>query len=143
MPDVNFILILPELILAIFGMLILVADLVWREKGHNALAWMTLLGFILAFAATISIWGANASLFAEMYVVDLFSAFFKLLATVTGILIVLVSMDYLRGRTPYRGEFFALFTFAILAMVMMASSASLLMIYLSIEFLSYMSYLLT
>jgi proton-translocating NADH-quinone oxidoreductase chain N len=104
---------------------------------------MTLLGFILAFAATISIWGANASLFAEMYVVDLFSAFFKLLATVTGILIVLVSMDYLRGRTPYRGEFFALFTFAILAMVMMASSASLLMIYLSIEFLSYMSYLLT
>jgi len=143
MPDVNFILILPELILAIFGMLILVADLVWREKGHNALAWMTLLGFILAFAATISIWGANESLFAEMYVVDLFSAFFKLLATVTGILIVLVSMDYLRGRTPYRGEFFALFTFAILAMVMMASSASLLMIYLSIEFLSYMSYLLT
>ena len=49
----------------------------------------------------------------------------------------------MRGRTPYRGDFFALFTFAILAMVMMASSASLLMIYLSIEFLSYMSYLLT
>jgi proton-translocating NADH-quinone oxidoreductase chain N len=78
-----------------------------------------------------------------MYVVDLFSTFFKLLATITGILITLVSMDYLRGRTPYRGDFFSLLTFAVLAMVMMASSASLLMIYLSIEFLSYMSYLLT
>jgi len=130
MPDVNFLLILPELILAIFGMLILVADLIWREKGHSALGWFTLLGFVLAFAATIFIWGASASLFADMYVVDLFSTFFKLLATITGILITLVSMDYLRGRTPYRGDFFSLLTFAVLAMVMMASSASLLMIYL-------------
>ncbi|MBM3127779.1 MAG: NADH-quinone oxidoreductase subunit N [Chloroflexi bacterium] len=143
MPDVNFTLILPELILAIFGLAILVADLIWREKGRHALAWLSLLGFVLAFAATISIWGVNASLFANMYVVDLFSTFFKLLAAITGILIVLVSIDYLRARTPYRGEFFALFTFAILAMMMMASSASLLMIYLSIEFLSFMSYLLT
>ena len=124
-------------------MLILIADLIWREKGHGALGWLTLLGFVLAFAATLSIWGANVAIFANMYVVDLFSLFFKLLATITGIFIVLVSIDYLRGRTPYRGDFFALFTFAILAMVMMASSASLLMIYLSVEFLSYMSYLLT
>ena len=144
MPDAQtFLLILPELILAVFGMLILIADLIWREKGHGALGWLTLLGFVLAFAATLSIWGANVAIFANMYVVDLFSLFFKLLATITGILITLVSIDYLRGRTPYRGDFFALFTFAILAMVMMASSASLLMIYLSVEFLSYMSYLLT
>jgi proton-translocating NADH-quinone oxidoreductase chain N len=143
MPDVNFILILPELILAIFGMAILIADLIWREKGHHALAWGTLLGLGLAFAATLTLWGINASLFANMYVIDLFSTFFKLFAAVTGIFIVLISMDYLHKRTPYRGEFFGLFTFAILAMMMMASSVSLLTIYLSIEFLSYMSYLLT
>lgn len=143
MPDINFALILPELILASFGLLILVADLIWREKNHNVLAWGTLVGLVLAFAATLTLWGIHASLFAEMYVVDLFSTFFKLFAAVTGIFIVLISMDYLRSRTPYRGEFFALFTFAVLAMMMMASSVSLLTIYLSIEFLSYMSYLLT
>jgi NADH-quinone oxidoreductase subunit N len=143
MPDINFALILPELILAIFGMLILIADLIWREKGHSALAWVALVGCVLAFVATLGLWGVNASLFAQMYIIDLFSTFFKLLAAVTGIFIVLISMDYLRERTPYRGDFFALFTFAILALMMMASSASLLMIYLSIEFLSYMSYLLT
>ena len=61
MPDAQtFILILPELILAVFGMLILIADLIWREKGHGALGWFTLLGFVLAFAATLSIWGSNA-----------------------------------------------------------------------------------
>lgn len=143
MPDINFALILPELILALFGLLILVVDLIWREKGHRALVGLTLLGFILAFAATLTLWGINTSLFAGMYVVDLFSTFFKLFAAVTGFFIVLISIDYLRGRTPYRGEFFGLFIFAILAMMMMASSTSLLMLFLSIEFLSYMSYLLT
>lgn len=143
MPDINLALILPELILAVFGMLILIGDLVWREKGHTILAWGTLVAFALAFIATLTLWGISTSLFAGMYVVDLFSTFFKLFAAVTGIFIVLLSMDYLHSRTPYRGEFFGLFTFAVLAMMMMASSANLLMIYLSIEFLSYTSYLLT
>lgn len=143
MPDINLALILPELILVIFGMLILIGDLVWREKGYIVLAGGTLVAFALAFIATLTLWGISTSLFAGMYVIDLFSTFFKLFAAVTGIFIVLISLDYLRDRTPYRGEFFGLFTFAVLAMMMMASSANLLMIYLSIEFLSYTSYLLT
>ncbi|MCX7840170.1 MAG: NADH-quinone oxidoreductase subunit N, partial [Anaerolineae bacterium] len=143
MPDINFALILPELILATFGLLILIGDLVWREKGHTLLVWSALVAFALAFAVTLTLWGINTSLFAGMYVIDLFSTFFKLFAAITGIFIVLLSIDYLRGRTPYRGEFLGLFTLAILAMMMMASSTSLLTIYLSIEFLSYTSYLLT
>lgn len=143
MPEINLALILPELILVIFGMLILIGDLVWREKGYIVLAWGTLVAFALAFIATLTLWGISTSLFAGMYVIDLFSTFFKLFAAVTGIFIVLISLDYLRERTPYRGEFFGLFTFAVLAMMMMASSANLLMLYLSIEFLSYTSYLLT
>jgi proton-translocating NADH-quinone oxidoreductase chain N len=78
-----------------------------------------------------------------MYAIDLFALFFKIVAGIAGILITLVSIDFLKNRTPYRGEFFAIFTFSVLAAVMVASSASLLMIYLSIEFLSYTSYLLT
>ncbi len=136
-------LISPELILAIFGMLVLVVDLIGRARTREWLPWVTVLGFVLAFAATLYIWGSNASIFAGMYSVDMFSLFFKLLATIAGTMIVLVSIDYLRGRTTRQGEFFSIFTFSILAMTMMASSASLLMIYLSIEFLSYTSYLLT
>ncbi len=144
MPDAKtLMLISPELILAIFGMLVLVVDLIGRARTREWLPWVTVLGFVLAFAATLYIWGSNASIFAGMYSVDMFSLFFKLLATIAGTMIVLVSIDYLRGRTTRQGEFFSIFTFSILAMTMMASSASLLMIYLSIEFLSYTSYLLT
>ncbi len=138
MPDAQTLtLIAPELILSVFGMLILIIDLIGRERTRGLLPWVTVLGFVLAFAATLYIWGSNVSIFAGMYNVDMFSLFFKMLATIAGTVIVIVSIDYLRGRTTRHGEFFALFTFAILAMTMMASSASLLMIYLSIEFLSY------
>ncbi len=144
MPDATTLyLILPEITLAVFGMVILAVDLIWRERSRAALAWLTVLGFVIALATALLGWGWNMALFAQMYVVDTFAIFFKLLAAIAGILVTLVSLDYLRDRTPYRGEFLALFTFAVLAMMMMASSASLLMIYLSIEFLSYMSYLLT
>jgi NADH-quinone oxidoreductase subunit N len=145
MPDAQTLtLISPEIVLAIFGILILVIDLIGRERTRGLLPWVTVLGFVLAFAATMYIWGPNpASLFAGMYSVDLFSLFFKIIALIAGTVIVLVSIDYLRGRSTRQGEFFSLFTFAVLAMTMMASSASLLMIYLSIEFLSYTSYLLT
>ena len=145
MPDAQTLtLILPEIVLAVFGMLILVIDLIGRARTRGLLPWVTVLGFVLAFAATMYIWGPNpASLFAGMYSVDTFSLFFKIFATIAGSFIALASIDYLRGRTTRHGEFFSLFTFAILAMMLMASSASLLMIYLSIEFLSYTSYLLT
>src|SRR5574341_1156816 len=144
MPDAfTLLLILPEIVLSIFGLLILLFDLLLRERGQGLMAWIALLGFIGALAATLYLWGANHPLFANMYVVDTFSLFFKLIAAVAGIVIVLASIDYLRHRTPYKGDFFALFTFSILAMMLMASSTSLLMIYLSIEFLSYTSYLLT
>lgn len=133
----------PEIILAIFGMLILVLDLVLRERAQALAGWVALLGFVLALAATLYIWGSSVTIFAGMYAIDTFALFFKLIAAVSGIILTLVSLDYLRKRGAPQGDFFALFTFAILAMTLMASSVSLLMIYLSIEFLSYMSYLLT
>ncbi|MGE5264128.1 MAG: NADH-quinone oxidoreductase subunit N, partial [Acidobacteriota bacterium] len=144
MPDLqslNFI--LPEIILAVLALVLLALDLIFRERSHRLLPWVVALGFALALADILYIWGTNLSLFAGMYAVDSFALFFKLIAAISGIVITLVSIDYLRNRTPYKGDFFTLFVFAVLAMMLMASSVNLLMIYLSMEFLSYTSYLLT
>lgn len=144
MPDLqslNFI--LPEIILAVLALVVLALDLIFRERSHRFLPWVVALGFALALADILYLWGTNLSLFAGMYAVDSFALFFKLIAAISGIVITLVSIDYLRNRTPYKGDFFTLFVFAVLAMMLMASSINLLMIYLSMEFLSYTSYLLT
>ncbi|MBI3915280.1 MAG: NADH-quinone oxidoreductase subunit N [Chloroflexi bacterium] len=144
MPDLSTLIALsPELILAAFGLLILLFDLIWRERAGNFLAWFAALGFATALIATLALWGTTRPLFGNSYVVDNFASFFKIIGTVAGFALVLVSLDWLKARTRALGDFFALFTFAILAMLLMASSTSLLMIYLSVEFLSYTSYLLT
>ncbi len=133
----------PELIVAILGLVILALDLIFRERGHPFLPWVAVVGFALALVAVLYIWGSNLSLFANMYSIDTFALFFKMLAAISGIVITLVSIDYLRNRTPFKGDFFTLFVFSVLAMMLVASSVNVLMIYLSIEFLSYTSYLLT
>ncbi|HEX9076213.1 MAG TPA: NADH-quinone oxidoreductase subunit N [Anaerolineae bacterium] len=144
MPDLQSLnYILPEIILAVLALVVLTLDLIFRERSHRFLPWVVALGFALALADILYIWGTNLSLFAGMYAVDTFALFFKLIASISGIVITLVSIDYLRNRTPYKGDFFTLFVFAVLAMMLMASAVNLLMIYLSIEFLSYTSYLLT
>ncbi|MGB8646542.1 MAG: NADH-quinone oxidoreductase subunit N [Anaerolineae bacterium] len=156
----------PELILTVVALLVLGLDLVWRDKGANRLGWLTMLGFILALAVTLwfFIQGSQFAVFCVdvtqcpaniaglapaqqpadvLYVADNFTHFFRIFALVAGIIILAGSFTYLRGRTAYRGEFFGLFALAVLAMVLMAGSTNLLMIYLATEFLSYISYILT
>jgi NADH-quinone oxidoreductase subunit N len=165
----NFLLYLsPELILTVFALLVLGLDLIWGLRGQERLGWITLVGFGLAFIATLALFipARQVAVFCgicstngpidlgnpqytlahvkdALYVSDNFTNFFRVIATVTGIVILLGSFEYLRGRTPYRGEFYGLFMLAVLAMILMAGSTNLLMIYLSTEFLSYMSYILT
>jgi proton-translocating NADH-quinone oxidoreductase chain N len=57
--------------------------------------------------------------------------------------VLLSSIDYLRGRTAYATEFYSLLFFVTLSIVLVAGATDLLMIYLSIEFLSLTSYVLT
>ena len=77
-----------------------------------------------------------------MYVSDNLTNFFRIVASITGILVLAASFDYMRSR-KYAGEFYGLFLLAVSAMIMLTASTSLLMIFLSLEFLSIVSYILT
>jgi proton-translocating NADH-quinone oxidoreductase chain N len=156
----------PELILTITALVVLGLDLFWRERAGERLGWIALAGAVLALIATLVLFipGRQFAVFCSvcanagaqdlaqatasqvkdaLYVSDNFTNFFRLVAIVAGIVLIMASFDYLRGRTQYRGEFFGLFLLAVVAMILMAGSTNLLMIYLSTEFLSYTSYILT
>lgn len=165
----NFLLYLsPELILTVFALLVLGLDLVWGIRGQERVGWVALAGFVLALIATLILFipARQVAVFCgicstngpidlgnpqytisyvkdALYVSDNFTNFFRVLATIAGIIILLGSFEYLRRRTQFRGEFYGLFVLAVLAMILMAGSTNLLMIYLATEFLSYMSYILT
>jgi proton-translocating NADH-quinone oxidoreductase chain N len=77
-----------------------------------------------------------------LYVSDNLTNFFRIAGTITGIIVLFASFDYMRGR-KYAGEFYGLFLLAIVSVIMLAASTNLLMIFLSLEFLSIVSYILT
>lgn len=77
------------------------------------------------------------------FVVDGFTNFFRLISIFTALIVLLSGLTFMRGKTPFKGEFYAFVLFASLAMCLMAGANDLIMIMLAIEFLSIVSYLLT
>jgi NADH-quinone oxidoreductase subunit N len=147
----DLIYLLPELVLLLAAVLVFAIDLI-RRKGSRSQAWLpyaALAGLGLAALALIPSLGSpqrmeglpTAQGFA-MLVSDPFALFFKALAILGVALVILAAIPYLRGRTPYSGEFYALLLIVVLAISLAVSAVNLIMIYLSMEFLSITSYVL-
>src|SRR5207247_8712580 len=86
----------------------------------------------------------QAWLFNRMIVLDAFSVFFKVLLGLALLAVVWMSLSSREIRAqPNEGEYYALLLSSGLAMFLMASAGTLLMAYLSLEFVSLTSYVLT
>jgi len=143
----------PELILLITGLVVLIVDLIWRvgasDEADSAsdakMIWVpaiALVGLGAALLATILLLGTPPTVVLGMMTVDPFALFFKIIAVACVMLVVLAAVPYLKGRTRYRGEFYALIVFAALAISLASSGVDLIAIYLGMEFLSITSYVL-
>jgi NADH-quinone oxidoreductase subunit N len=133
----------PELILLVWALLVLGLDLVVK-KAKDSLAYLALAGLAPAIGAVIYLLlqGTSQSLLYGMVRVDAYALYFKIIACLAAGLVILASMEYMKARTRYRSEFYGLVLLATLAMSLMAASTNLIMIYLSIEFMSLTSYVL-
>lgn len=138
----------PELVLLAAGLAILLLDMVWRddEGKKDWLPYLSLIGLAGALAAVIVVWtglDAPVSGVAAMLDVDAPAMFIRLIAILVTALVVLSSIEFMRGKTPYRGEFYAFLLFAALGISLMATASNLVLIYISVELLSITSYVLT
>src|SRR5881296_4133665 len=85
-----------------------------------------------------------AWLFNRMIVLDAFSVFFKVLLGLALLAVVWMSLSSREIRAqPNEGEYYALLLSSGLGMFLMAAAGTLLMAYLSLEFVSLTSYVLT
>jgi NADH-quinone oxidoreductase subunit N len=133
--------------------LIITLDLSWKNERRSAtiLPWVAFAGAIATLLATVYVWvytGGEPVPIGEVGAIPMMAAdpmalFFTLLAALIVALVSLSSLDYINARTPFRGEFYALVLFAGLSLMLLSSSTNLIMIYLSLEFLSITSYILT
>lgn len=139
----------PELVLSAAAVVVLVADLVLSSAQKRFLGWLAVASAALAAVACIALLGdlqglggTGVRIFADTYTVDAFSLYFKLVSLAAVALVALVSVDYFPGRTPHLGEVFGLLLFAGVGLMLMASASDLILLLLSIEFVSLSSYLL-
>ncbi len=131
----------PELWLAGLGLVVLVADL-FVPAGRKYLVGAIAVGGLLLVLIPVSTmigWDAHTVL-AGSYAVDGFAVFFKIIAVLSTALVILAATDGIRTR--FEGEFYALLVFTALGLVLMAASADLILLALSIEFVSLSSYVL-
>ena len=146
---------LPELALSVAILAVIFVDLALTGRAdRRASEWPGIVALAGAGVALVLTLGlrplgvrgllddpTQAWLFNRMIVLDAFSVFFKVLLGLALLAAVWMSLSSkeVRGQ-PNEGEYYALLLSAGLAMFLMAAAANLLMAYLSLEFVSLVSY---
>ncbi len=139
----SLLLLAPEFIIFLTGLVVFVLDLVWRDQARASYyQGIALVGLVIALVASLALGGQNA-VTLTMMAVDGFAIFFKVLVIVGMILVIAAAGDYMKTRSKHLGEFYAMLLVVTLAMTVAVSANNLLLVYLGIEFLSITSYVLT
>jgi NADH-quinone oxidoreductase subunit N len=116
---------------------ILVVDVFIEDKRRNLTYLLTQLTLLLtAVLITMSEADQRALAFNDMFVQDRLADTLKLFILAITFVIFVYSRDYLRQRDIFKGEFYVLGLFGVLGMMIMVSSANLLLLYLGLELMS-------
>lgn len=145
-PDVNFGLILPELIVCGVGVLVMLIDAFARPSQRWVTGGVSLAGFFAAGVACVWMWmnltGTSARGFNDMIVLDELRLSFTFIFLLVSGLTVLISMVWMENEKLPAGEFHSLLLFATAGMMLMASGNDLVIIFLGLEILSIATYVL-
>ena len=137
----NFHLIYPEFLLIGLAFLVLTLDFFLSEKKKYLLNWVSTLGmaFILGIALFMN---QQGDLYQGLLIIDGYASFFRIFFLAIGIVVTLISRDYVDSNISNPGEYYAILIFTILASISLASSGELLTAYVSLEILSFGLYVL-
>jgi NADH-quinone oxidoreductase subunit N len=136
----NWTLALPELQLAISGLVILIFGVL--QKRDSSLACTILTLFALAAAAVLVVMTPDAGGFGGLFVSDAFARYAKYLILAGTALSLVLSLDYNALQKISRFEFPVLMLFSTVGMMVMASSSNLMTLYMGLELQSLSIYVL-
>jgi NADH-quinone oxidoreductase subunit N len=131
---------LPEIALTGFAVTALILGLFVKRRAFLGI--FCLLGLLCAVLLMPQSYQATSPLFSGMLINDSFSEFFKEIVFLVIGLVILVSMGYKAFSDEDAGEYYFLLLAVTVAMMIAASSNNLMMIYIALEAVSLMSYIL-
>jgi len=137
----------PEILLAIFGLAILVLDFLLEknEKYWNAVT--ALIGLAFAAVKLLTFWpdiveNGPYHGFSDAFVLDSFSIFLKLVIVLATALVVLLSAKYLEIEQAHYGEYYALLLLSAVGMMFLASGTDLIVLFIALEVMALCEYVL-
>ena len=141
--DFNYIRILPELVLTVWGMIVMFVEPLLPARGsHKSLGIFSFIGTLVAMGA--SLYQANYPGWGwfNMVRVDEFSIFFHVLICGISAIVILASFEYLDTQQIRGGEYYGLILFGTVGMVLMSSAVELVLIFIALEISSIATYVL-
>ncbi|WP_420641983.1 NADH-quinone oxidoreductase subunit N [Candidatus Leptofilum sp.] len=147
-PTIDFPIAAPIIIVAGWGVLLMIIDLFVSEENRSWAPWLAAVGLLVALVPTLSLWGESGGTFIPegghpMLLVDNFATFLNITFILTGLLSILVSAGYLRKHKLDRPEFYMLMLFSISGMMLMGMANDLILIFLALEVLSIPLYIMS
>jgi len=140
---VEYVRILPEIVLSLFGMLIMVLDpLVDERRSQRLLGFIALIGSVAAIASALYQSQYPGLGFWGMVKVDAFSTFFHVLITAIAAVVILSSYEYMEVQRIRAGEYYGLILFGAVGMCLMSSAVELVLIFIALEISSISTYVL-
>src|SRR5215469_18061464 len=122
----DYVSILPEIVLSLFGLLIMMLDPVMDERrSQRTLGGIALIGAVLALGATVfqehylTHTGFSGPAFWNMVKIDAFSIFFHFVVAVVTVLVILASYEYMEVQQIRAGEYYGLLLFGAVGMALM------------------------
>ncbi|TVL96141.1 MAG: NADH-quinone oxidoreductase subunit N, partial [Candidatus Kuenenia stuttgartiensis] len=110
----NILSILPVLVLAGFGMIVLMMDVFSSRKmgEKNFLAYLSLIGVVIAAIVSRSFTGTTLFSFYGVYTIDNYALFFQFVFLLCAGLTILISKNYVQRENINHGEYYTLILFS-------------------------------
>jgi NADH-quinone oxidoreductase subunit N len=139
----DYIRLLPEIVLTVFGMIIMVVDpLLDDRRSQRTLGSIALVGSLAALIATLFQAQYPGLGFWNMIQVDAFSVFFHFLVAAVTAVVILTSYEYMAVQEIRAGEYYGLLLFGAVGMSLMSSAVELVLIFIALEISSISTYIL-
>jgi len=134
--------VLPEILILVLAVILLCVEPFWKEDQRRNVGWLTAAGLFASIIISLLFGqpGEPVAVLGGMIRFDWLGFFFKLLFMFAAAVTALLLMDH--EKAGHRGEAYLLLLASLLGMNLMAVSADLIMLYLSIETASIPLYIL-
>ena len=134
---------LPILVLVAWACVLLLVNVFVTKQRKGFMALLTALGLGITLILAILQWNTAAEAYKSMLAVDNFTVYFNVFILASSLIALAISHDYLQRMDLARGEYYVLMLFSVSGMMLMASAADLIVIFLALELLSIPLYVLS